>query len=117
MDNVVALILACVLANHMGLISAIERIFRIELPILNCVRCATFWVVFIYFLIGGKNVIASIAISFLSSYVAIWLELFFGFIDVCYDKIYDKIYKDSAEDNAEKNTHYNNTSCSESKMS
>jgi len=82
--------------NHMGLVSAVEEVIKRRLPIVNCVKCSTFWLVLIFCLFIGLDVITSAAISFLSSYVAIWIELFFGFIDSCYDKLYNAIYKDSA---------------------
>lgn len=93
--DIVLLILSCVLSNHMGLISAIEETVHRKLPIVNCIKCLTFWSVLFYCLFNSYGVFASIAISFLSSYLAIWLELFFGFIDVRYEKIFNSIYKDS----------------------
>jgi hypothetical protein len=39
-----------------------------------------------------------LAISFLASYSAIWLELFEGFIDTLYMKCYEKIYPDDEAD-------------------
>lgn len=42
--------------------------------------------------------ITSLAISFLASYTAIWLELFEGFIDTIYLKLYDKTYSNSGND-------------------
>ena len=45
--DVAAVTLAAVLANHMGLIEAIERVVRHKLPIINCSRCLTFWSVLI----------------------------------------------------------------------
>lgn len=94
--DICLLILSCVLMNHMGLVSAIEEVINRKLPIVNCVKCSTFWSVLIFCLFMGFDTIMSVAISFLSSYVAIWLELFFGFIDCCYEKLYNSIYKDTA---------------------
>lgn len=109
--DIVLLILSCVLANHMGLISAIEKIINHRLPIVNCIKCLTFWIVLIFCLSSGFNLKISVAISFLSSYIAIWLELFFGYIDICYEKIYDSIYKDS-ETSAETNSNNKDTESS-----
>lgn len=94
--DICLLTLSCVLANHMGLISAVEEVIKRKLPIIDCVKCSSFWSVLIFCLFSGLDVITSVAISFFSSYIAIWLELFFGFIDNCYEKIYNAIYKDSA---------------------
>ena len=99
------LILSCVLANHMGIISAIEEKIKHELLILNCVKCCSFWAVYIYLLFNNVSIIEAFATAFISSYIAIWLELLFGFIDVCYENIFSKIYKGSTEtNNAEANT-------------
>ncbi len=116
MNKVSMLILACVLANHMGLISAVEKRIKHELPILNCVKCSTFWVVLIYLIHNNTAMIMAIATAFLSSYLAIWLELLFGFIDVCYGSIYNKIYQGSASDNSEESTNNADTEDSESKL-
>lgn len=93
--DIALLTLSCVLVNHMGLISAIEEVIKRKLIIVNCVKCLTFWSVLIFCLFNSSFWIESVAISFFSSYLAIWLELFFGYIDICYEKIYNKIYKDS----------------------
>jgi len=95
LEDIGLLILSCVLINHMGLISAIEEVINKRLPIVNCIKCLTFWSVLIFCLLSKSDIIISIPISFLSAYIAIWLELFFGYIDTCYEKIYNSIYKDS----------------------
>lgn len=95
--DIALLMLSCVLANHMGLISAVEKLIGHDLPVLNCVKCSTFWFVLLLCLINKFGIIASCAISFLASYVAIWLELLFGIVDKCYEKVYNKTYKDTAD--------------------
>ena len=109
------LMLSCVLANHMGLISAVEEVIKRKLHIVNCVKCSTFWSVLIFCLFIGLDVITSAAISFLSSYIAIWLELFFGFIDSCYEKLYNAIYKDTAT-SAETSPDYKDTESAENAL-
>ena len=89
--DIASIVFVCVTMNHLGLIRKIEEI-RGELPILNCPRCSSFWCVLIYTLVTTRHVIPSLAISFLCSYLAIWLELFEGYIDTLYNKLYDKIY-------------------------
>lgn len=93
--EILLLILSCVLINHMDMVSAIEKILKHRLPILNCVKCLTFWTVLIYLLVNGHSIIVSPAVSFLSSYIAIWLELLFGLIDKCYEKIFKTLYKET----------------------
>lgn len=83
---------SCVAANHLGLISAMEKVIRHSIPIANCPRCLTFWMVLATTFLSGWNMIASLAISFLCSYIAIWLELLMGFIDLLFNKIYATLY-------------------------
>ena len=93
------IVLACVLANHLGLVSAIEQAVRFRLPILDCSKCCSFWCVLIYCITARMGVIHTLALSFLSALLAVWVELAFGYIDTLYIKIYGKIY---GEDNAVK---------------
>ena len=111
--DVAMLVISCVLINHMGLIDSVEKIIKHEIPILNCIKCLTFWIVLIYLILNGFNVVISVATSFLLSYVAIWLEFLFGLIDILYENTYKRIYKDST--NTEKtDTDNSNTEESES---
>ena len=101
--DVAAVTLTAVLANHMGLIEAIEGVIKHKLPIINCSRCLTFWSVLC--LLCCNNVAAKpttiVATSFAASYAAMWLELLFGIIDKQYDKIYKKTYPEADKEAAE----------------
>ena len=57
-------------------------------------KCLTFWAVLVYELwrVGFSDIPTVLAISFLSAWSAIWLDLFMGIIDKLYLKIYGKIY-------------------------
>ena len=94
--DIASLVFISVTANHLGLIKAIEEVFDRELPIINCCKCLSFWSVLTYATITSHDLIASLAVSFIASYGAIWLELLEGYIDILYQNIYDEIY--SAED-------------------
>lgn len=82
----------CVLANHMGLVGAIEKELDQKIPIVDCSKCATFWFSLIYLAFDGGNIIISIAASFCVAYLAVWLELLLGIIDKGYDNIYEKFF-------------------------
>lgn len=86
---------SCVAANHMGLIDAIERVIRHQIPIANCPKCFTFWSVLFTTSFSGWNMIEALAISFLFAYTASWLELGMGFIDSLFNRLYEKIYSAS----------------------
>jgi len=95
MWDVVAVMVAAVLVNHMGLIDELERRLKRELPILNCVRCLTFWSVLLVMIFRSKStthVEVIVATSFVASFAAQWLELFFGFLSKIYERLYKKIY-------------------------
>ena len=97
-----------VAANHLGLVSAIERTVKHRLPIVNCPKCMTFWTVLAYGMAAGsdhfvdinelvsvdhfENILELVAVALLAAWAAIWLELFMGFIDQLYLKLYDTIY-------------------------
>ena len=104
--DIVSIVFVCVTANHLGLIGKIEEIMgefpllkkfiekRNHIPVISCPKCFTFWSVLAYGLwsVGFSDLPLLLAVSFLASYAAIWIELFEGFIDTLYQKLYDKIY-------------------------
>lgn len=104
--EIIFVMISCVLVNHLGLISGIEKVAKHSLPIVNCVKCSTFWFCLLYGLFSKNGIVFSIMISLTLSYVAIWLELLCGYIDSIYGKIYNKIYKESSdkEDSCDTNT-------------
>lgn len=95
--GIAGILFVCVTANHLGLVKAIEDISKMEIPIINCPKCFTFWSVLAYSVYYGLPAIEMLAISFLCSYLAIWLELLEGYIDTLYMKLYEKIYRNTAD--------------------
>ena len=98
--DIVSIVFVCVTMNHLGLVGKIEWIMGKGFPIINCPKCATFWVTLCYGM--GKmgffeilKIPLVLAISFLASYSALWLELLEGYIDTLYMKLYDKIFNTS----------------------
>lgn len=109
--DVAAVVFFCTTINHLGLVGSVIAVFwkkRQKLPIVSCPRCLSFWSVLVYGL-SGDGMAANpsclarlLAISILSAYIAIWLELLESIIDRLYDYIYGKIYStaDSSDDDA-----------------
>lgn len=93
--DIAMIVFICTTANHLGLIGAIEETLHVKLPIINCAKCFTMWATFSYTIKYG--LIDSLAISFLASYTAVWLELAEGVIDKLYSMIYDKVYSTEGE--------------------
>lgn len=96
--DILLLVLSCTLANHLGLVEAIEGVIGCEIPVLNCSKCASYWSVLLYSLIVGRGMIASVAVSFLCAYAAVWVELLCGYIDTKYNKYYEDIYAEETTD-------------------
>ena len=96
--DIASIVFVCVTMNHLGLIKAIEDRFCCKLEILNCPKCSSFWCVFVYSVICLRQFISPLAISFLSCYIAIWLELIEGYIDTLYLKLYGKITAENNDD-------------------
>lgn len=97
--DIAGIVFVCTAANHIGPIPDIEDFLRRKLPVVGCIKCLTFWSVLVYGLACCGTVAAAIetaprllAISFLSAWSAIWLDLFMGIIDHLYLKVYDSIY-------------------------
>lgn len=102
-SDIACIVFVCVTMNHLGLIGTIERVMGKRLPILNCPKCSSFWLTVVW-CIGkmGFSVIPQIpsllAVSFLASYSAIWLEMLEGYVDTLYLKCYEKIYPPADDD-------------------
>lgn len=91
--DIASLVFACTAANHLGLIQAVQSVTRLRtLPVISCPKCLTFWSVLAYLIGSGTGVITSLAVSFLSAWSAVWLDLLMGFIDQLYLNIYEQIY-------------------------
>lgn len=101
--DIACIVFACTAANHLGPIPDIEAFVGRKLPVVGCIKCLTFWAVLIY--CCGKTATHSapavLAISFLSAWAAIWLDLVMGMIDGLYLKIYDTFYSATDETDAD----------------
>lgn len=98
--DIVLLVLSATLANHLGLVEAVEGVIQHRLPIVDCPKCCSFWCVLCYTLFSGCGLIASVAMSFMSAYAAVWLVLLYGYVDTLYNKLYEDIYTKDAGDDA-----------------
>ena len=114
--DIAAIVFACTAVNHLGLISAIERVIKHSLPVINCPKCLTFWSVLAYgsvcccitatpTTVGCLSIAAAVisvpAISLLCSYLAIWLELLMYTIDTLYNRIYGILENNNKEERDE----------------
>ena len=112
-SDIASIVFVCVSANHLGLVKAIEDVIGRNLPIVDCPKCCTCWCVLTYSILATHDILASLAVSFLCSYIALWLELLEGFIDTIYLRVYDKIYTttdDTASADADNDNSYSTVS-------
>ena len=87
-----AMVLASsVLFIGMGLSGEIQRIAGISLKILNCPKCLTFWSALAILLLNRHPVLPAVAVSFIASYLAMWLTLALDAATVKYTSLYEKI--------------------------
>lgn len=105
--DIASIVFACVTANHLGLIEAVTTAIKpghSRWPIISCPKCLTWWTTMILGAIeltthnksyDVVDFVRLLAVSFLASYIAIWLELLEGYVDTLYMKLYDKIYNTS----------------------
>lgn len=85
------LTLSCVLFVQMGLSDAMQETIRVRLRILSCPKCCTFWSVLVLTLVRGNGIVDSVAVSFASSYLALWLSLLYDYVATIYNKAYESI--------------------------
>ena len=107
--DIACIVFVCVTSIHLGLVGRITEVLKLDLrkfEILTCPKCLTWWCTMFYgfteFTVAEQIAfcifVKVLAISFLASYSAIWLELFEGYVDTLYMKLYEKIYPNSDND-------------------
>ena len=102
--DIAMLMASATFANHMGLVAAVEKVIQHEIPIVNCPKCLTFWLTLCYALFCGIPVITSVAISFISAYMAVWFNLLLGVIDTIYNEIYESAFTTQTADTEDTET-------------
>lgn len=102
-SDIAMLTFSCVAANHLGLVAAVEGVLKRSVPVVNCPKCFTFWTVLFTTYLSGWNMVAALAVSFLSAYLSLWVQLLMAFIDRIYNNLYDKIFStdNTPDDGAE----------------
>jgi len=97
--DVLMIVFSATAANHLGLVAAAESVIRHRLPVMNCPKCAAFWLVIAYGIAEANFSLFTfhfsltvIAVAFFSAWSAVWLDLFMGIIDQLYIKLYDTFY-------------------------
>ena len=114
--DIACIVFVCVTANHLGLVRAVEEAIRKDIPIVNCPKCFTWWSTLIYTTFTARDAITVLAVSFLASYSALWLELAEGFIDKLYMKTYEKIYSNATDNTPATSTDDGNSAGSVPKL-
>ena len=90
---------SCVLFIQMGLSKAIQDFLHIDVGIVSCPKCCTFWICLCHFVLHDYGIIESVAASFIASYAATWLALVYDALAILYNYCYEQITQepDTAE--------------------
>lgn len=82
---------SAVLFTRMGLSDEIQRWLRLDLKILSCSKCCTFWCCVVLLLAGKNGVVKSVTVSFIFAYLAQWLALAYDIAAMIFNRVYEKI--------------------------
>ena len=77
----------------MGLAGAIQEVLHVDLYIVSCPKCLTWWTCIIWTVLHEYGLVESVAASFIASYCATWLALVYDGLAVIYNSIYERITK------------------------
>ena len=87
MEGVGYILVVCVLYIHLGMGDTLGRIFHSNAYVFKCVKCVTWQATLAYTLFfSDLNVLACLAVSFVSAYVALWMELMLSKMASLYEK-------------------------------
>ena len=85
------ILVVCVLYIHLGMGDTLGRIFHSEAYVFKCVKCVTWQATLAYTLFFSDfNVLACLALSFVSAYIALWMELMLSKLASLYEKWSEK---------------------------
>ena len=84
-------VVSCVLFISMGLSEEIQQRLGFSLMVLSCPKCCTFWCTLVLLLADRYKLLPSVAVSFGSSYIAMWLALALDALTIIYNRAYEKI--------------------------
>ena len=82
------IMVSAVLFIQMGLSEAVQEKLHFRCKILSCYKCLNFWLSLIYLGVKGYDFLAVIAVSFLFSYLALWLALLYDIAADFYNSTY-----------------------------
>ena len=97
----------CAAMNHLGLVAAAEKVLRHRLPVVNCPKCSAFWLSLATAVPAlaaqatderAGAVLTAVAMSLLCAWIAVWMELLMGGIDLLYNRLYDTFYSTADTD-------------------
>lgn len=91
------IVISCVLSVQMGLVGAVEERLGFEFHILSCPKCSTWWISIAWHLLHRRALLDTVAVSFISSYIALWLALAYDVAAVFYNYAYERIKKEDEE--------------------
>ena len=92
MVGVGLIFLSCCLFVHLGLGQAICKALKIKFVLFKCVKCLTFWSILAYTLfLTSYRWELCLAMSFVLSYSALWIDLCLAKLSKVYEKLYEQV--------------------------
>ena len=90
-----AVMIIATLAHHLGFV---EKAYEEARQIVGCVRCTVFWTTLLVLtIVGHCHLFVAVGLSFICSYAAIWLELFYDKLAKIYERIWQRQQKQRRE--------------------
>lgn len=86
----VTLAVVCALASHLGLTAAVGKTAG---KIFGCTKCTTFWVSTVYMYATNHSVPVSLACAIAASYLSVWCEMGFVFLNQKYNELWERIMR------------------------
>ena len=79
------------MVSHLGLLRAVGRVMA---KVLSCTKCATFWFCVVYCLYErGYGFAKTFCISAVASYLSVWIEMFFVWLNIKYNELWEQVVK------------------------
>ena len=79
------------LASHLGLLGAVGKVCA---KVFSCTKCATFWMSMAYCIyVCGFGFAKAFCVSVAASYLAIWIEMFYVWLNGKYNELWEQMRK------------------------
>lgn len=92
-EDAVLLTISCSLFVNMGLADAIQEVLHFKFHPLSCLKCLNFWANLLWLCFHYGPSLRAVTVSFICSYLSLWITLWYDALSVIYNKAYETISK------------------------